>query len=1083
MSISFENLPSNFSISEDGTYATLSTPLEKSENDDREYRLILLPNGLEALLISDSETDKSSAAIDVHVGQTSDPPNLQGLAHFCEHLLFMGTEKYPKENEYSEYLTKHNGSSNAYTGLDNTNYYFDVGHEHLEKALDIFAQFFICPLFNDECTDRELRAVDSEYKLNLQEDGWRQFQLEKSLSNPNNPFSQFGIGNLESLKDIPSKAGLNVREELLKFHDSYYSANLMKLVVLGREPLDTLNQWVVEKFSNVKNKSVPIPVPKDHYPITEKELGNCISLKPVKDNHSLEITFPFPDQEPLYYTKPGRYLGHLIGHEGVGSILSLLKKKGWANRLSSYRSHQYVGFEVFKISIDLTEEGLAHYEEIVEICFQYIEMLKQKDVQERIFLEVQSIASIDFRFQEKYSPAYYASELVVYMQRPYPRELILSGPHLLREYKPELIAEGLDYLTWDKCIITLSSKLLKGLDKKEKWFGVEYKMEPINEKLVKAIQNPNLHPDLNLQPPNIFIPSNFEVNKLTNITPRTRPDLIKDTMLSRLWYKKDDTFWIPKVGALFLIRSPLAHSIPLNAVKTRLYVDLVVDAFAEYAYDAEIAGISYYFYTHDEGIVVSVRGYNDKAPLLLLKVVEKMKSIQICPKRFQKIKEELKRQYDNRSLDSPNYQAMYYKRYAITQKIWSYKEKSNLLEKIQYEDVQQFYPTLFNQVLFEGFVHGNMSREEALDMIKILEDSFKPCEEILKTQLVGNRTVCIPDGKKFVYSMDVPDEKEINSAIEYYVQVGDVQDRELRAKLALIGQISDEPSFDQLRTKEQLGYLVWSMVEEGIGSMAYRIVIQSEKDPIYLENRIEDFLTKLQTIIEEMSEENYEKQITSLISKKLEKPKNLSEESYRHWYHICSGYYEFNKVEIDVSNIRNITKAELLEFYKTYIHPCSSVYKKLSIHLKSKNLALLKRFNSIDIKKLHELVSSQGLDSITEEELKGAIDILKIQSAGKKVQEIEFEIKKLLLKKVNEMNSDQELSNETEMMLVKLSKDVVNLIFDEEKDEKVEVKDKDEYKLSTDNEIIEDLFLFKRRMKLRPDAMPVLPWDSYYENL
>ncbi|CAG8782773.1 45453_t:CDS:10 [Gigaspora margarita] len=1012
MSISFENLPSNFSISEDGTYATLSTPLEKSENDDREYRLILLPNGLEALLISDSETDKSSAAIDVHVGQTSDPPNLQGLAHFCEHLLFMGTEKYLKENEYSEYLTKHNGSSNAYTGLDNTNYYFDVGHEHLEKALDIFAQFFICPLFNDECTDRELRAVDSEYKLNLQEDGWRQFQLEKSLSNPNNPFSQFGIGNLESLKDIPSKAGLNEEVNLL-YQDIIDILSIGALTYFGvAEPLDTLNQWVVEKFSNVKNKSVPIPVPKDHYPITEKELGNCISLKPVKDNHGLEITFPFPDQEPLYYTKPGRYLGHLIGHEGVGSILSLLKKKGWANRLSSYRSHQYVGFEVFKISIDLTEEGL------------------------------------DFRFQEKYSPAYYASELAVYMQRPYPRELILSGPHLLREYKPELIAEGLDYLTWDKCIITLSSKLLKGLDKKEKWFGVEYKMEPINEKLLKAIQNPNLHPDLNLQPPNIFIPSNFEVNKLTNITPRTRPDLIKDTMLSRLWYKKDDTFWIPKVGALFLIRSPLAHSTPLNAVKTRLYVDLVVDAFAEYAYDAEIAGISYYFYTYDEGIVVSVRGYNDKAPLLLLKVVEKMKSIQICPKRFQKIKEELKRQYDNRSLDSPNYQAMYYKRYAITQKIWSYKEKSNLLEKIQYEDVQQFYPTLFNQVLFEGFVHGNMSREEALDMIKILEDSFKPCEEILKTQLVGNRTVCIPDGKKFVYSMDVPDEKEINSAIEYYVQVGDVQDRELRAKLALIGQISDEPSFDQLRTKEQLGYLVWSMVEEGIGSMAYRIVIQSEKDPIYLENRIEDFLTKLQTIIEEMSEENYEKQITSLISKKLEKPKNLSEESYRHWYHICSGYYEFNKVEIDVSNIRNITKAELLEFYKTYIHPCSSVYKKLSIHLKSKNLALLKRFNSIDIKKLHELVSSQGLDSITEEELKGAIDILKIQSAGKKVQEIEFEIKKLLLKKVNEMNSDQELSNEMEMMLVKLN-----------------------------------LFLFKRRMKLSPDAMPVLPWDSYYENL
>ncbi|CAG8446861.1 15584_t:CDS:10 [Dentiscutata erythropus] len=941
MSTPFENLSPNFIISADETYATLSTPPEKSENDDREYRFIILANGLEVLLISDSETDKSSAAIDVHVGQICDPPNLQGLAHFCEHLLFMGTEKY---------LTKHNGSSNAYTGIDNTNYYFDVGHEHLEGALNRFAQFFICPLFNDDCTDRELKAVDSEYKLNIQEDGWRQYQLEKSLSNPNNPFSQFGIGNLESLKDIPSKAGLSVREELLKFHDSYYSANLMKLVVLGREPLDTLNQWVVEKFSNVKNKSVPIPVPRDSYPITDDEIGNLISLKPVKDNHCLEITFPFPDQEPLYRTKPGRYLGHLIGHEGVGSVLSLLKKKGWANKLSSYRSHQYVGFEVFKISIDLTEEGLAHHEEIVEICFQYIEMLKQEGIQERVF---------HFRFQEKYSPAYYASELAVYMQRPYPRELVLSGPHLIREYNPELIMEGLNYLCWDKCIITLSSKLLKGLDKKERWFGVEYKMEPISENLSKKIQNPKLNPDLKIHPSNIFIPSNFEVNKLTNIT--------------------DDTFWIPKVDALFLIRSPITHSTPLNSVKTRLYVDLVVDAFTEYAYDAEIAGLVYYLYTHEEGIVVSVQGYNDKSPLLLRKVVEKLKSIQIDPNRFQKIKEELKRTYDNRSLDSPNYQAMYYKRYAIIQKLWTHKEKSKLLEKIKYEDVQKFYPTLFDQVMFEGFIHGNMSRKDALDMIKILEDTLKPSEEILKSQLIGNRSVCIPDGKKFVYTMDVPDEKEINSAIEYYVQIGDVMDRELRAKLALVGQISEEPSFDQLRTKEQLGYLVWSMTEEITGSMAFRIVIQSEKDPIYLENRIEEFLTKLEKIIEDMSEEEYQKQIASLVSKKLEKPKNLCEESYRYWYYIGSGYYEFNKVETDVSNIRKISKAELLEFYKTYINPCSRVHKKLSIHLKSKNLELLKRFNLIDIKKLHELISSQGFAIITEEELKGAIDILKVQ--------------------------------------------------------------------------------------------------------
>lgn len=142
-------------------FTVLAASLEKPELDDRKYKVIKLSNELEALLIHDPETDKASAALDVKVGSFSDPKDLQGLAHFCEHLLFMGTEKYPKENDYSEYLSSHSGHSNAYTDTCDTNYYFEVGHEHLEGALDRFAQFFIAPLFLADCKDRELRAVDS----------------------------------------------------------------------------------------------------------------------------------------------------------------------------------------------------------------------------------------------------------------------------------------------------------------------------------------------------------------------------------------------------------------------------------------------------------------------------------------------------------------------------------------------------------------------------------------------------------------------------------------------------------------------------------------------------------------------------------------------------------------------------------------------------------------------------------------------------------------------------------------------------------------------------------------------------------
>ena len=63
----------------------------KSLNDSRLYKRILLKNNLEALLISDLEADTSTASLDVHVGSALDPRDRPGLAHFCEHMLFMGT--------------------------------------------------------------------------------------------------------------------------------------------------------------------------------------------------------------------------------------------------------------------------------------------------------------------------------------------------------------------------------------------------------------------------------------------------------------------------------------------------------------------------------------------------------------------------------------------------------------------------------------------------------------------------------------------------------------------------------------------------------------------------------------------------------------------------------------------------------------------------------------------------------------------------------------------------------------------------------------------------------------------------------
>ena len=282
----------------------------------------------------------------------------------------MGTKKFPVENEYNQYLSSNSGSSNAYTAATSTNYYFDVGAKPandadvsdanpspLRGALDRFAQFFIEPLFLPSTLDRELRAVDSENKKNLQNDTWRLHQLEKSLSNSKHPYCHFSTGNFEVLKTAPEAGGINVREKFMEFHEKHYSANQMKLVVLGRESLDVLQKWVVEFFSDVVNKSLPQKVWKDEVPFRESELGMQCFAKPVMDSRELNMFFPFIDEEFHFESQPGRFVSHLIGHEGPGSIMSYIKSKGWANGLSAGAYSVCPGSpSIFDVQIRLTEE-------------------------------------------------------------------------------------------------------------------------------------------------------------------------------------------------------------------------------------------------------------------------------------------------------------------------------------------------------------------------------------------------------------------------------------------------------------------------------------------------------------------------------------------------------------------------------------------------------------------------------------------------------------------------------------------------------------------------------------------------------
>jgi insulysin len=131
----------------------------------------------------------------------------------------MGSAKFPGENEYSDHLSKSHGWSNAYTSTHQTVYFFECAHSGFDGALDRFSQFFVSPLFNANCVEREIKAVDSEHQKNLQNDGRRLYQLGKSLAKEDHPFHKFGTGSLDTLWVKPKAVGVDIRSELIKFYE------------------------------------------------------------------------------------------------------------------------------------------------------------------------------------------------------------------------------------------------------------------------------------------------------------------------------------------------------------------------------------------------------------------------------------------------------------------------------------------------------------------------------------------------------------------------------------------------------------------------------------------------------------------------------------------------------------------------------------------------------------------------------------------------------------------------------------------------------------------------------------------------
>ena len=922
----------------------------------------------------------------------ADPDEAPGLAHFLEHMLFLGTEKYPVENAYSAFLNSHGGHSNAYTSQENTVYYFDIQNEAFEEAIDMFASFFTCPLFNESATEREIIAVDNENTKNLQADNWRCFQLLKSLAREDHPFHKFSTGNKDTLETKPLENNLRIHEMLLEFYNRYYSANIMKFVLYGSVSLDELQKWAVEKLSNVVNKDLSrVNVPNDPYP--SSILPKYLEVLPVKDLRVIDIQFPLPEVESLYLAKPTRYLTHLIGHESDGSILAALKEKGYANGLSTYMSQSFKDFAAMGCSIEVTEAGVDHVDEIVECVFAYIGMLNREGPKEWIYQEQIDTQAMNFRYISKSEPSSYCINMANNMQT-YPADKLITGSALTFQIDLPALTSMMSYLTPSNAIIMWQSKIHEDkTDKKEKWYGTNHTESKPNEKQLAAWNaamntlSSTWSKVLKLPKVNTFLPTDFTCRykgkKKPNLLDESRqiPFLLEkeitnipiDTdneqkLQSRgvvsspngrklcTWYMADKKWLIPKTNVLIKMETMQAYASPMCVVMTDMFANILEEHLIELSYYADCAGLHYSIRNSTTGLDLTVYGFHHKLPLLVSKVIEGIKDLSVMSddkaagleEVYNRIKERLLLSYQNVKFSQPYMHCIISATECMEEPKWSVYEKLIALRLSTFTDFRIFTKTFLRALNTEMFVHGNASIEDAKSLSKNIQDILSSLP-LPFSESPTRRLVLLGEGTSYVYRQHAlhnnPD--EVNSAVQNVYFLGREatittnNENELggtrwghigkSALLHLLCHMLSEPAFDQLRTKEQLGYIVHTATVKFTDYIGMRVIVQSNsKGADYLDERIESFLEGYKETLNSISSEDLASNIKAVKESLTEKPKSLQKETNHFWSEINSGSYLFNRNIKEAKFLETVKLEDLVDFFDTFISPVSTTRVKFS---------------------------------------------------------------------------------------------------------------------------------------------------------
>ncbi len=765
----------------------LAAEIRVSDTDYRTYRALTLDTGLEVLLVHDERAAKAAAALALPVGSLDDAPSQPGLAHYLEHMLFLGSESYPGPEDYQSFITRNGGQTNAATGYTSTPYMMEVDPPAFAEALRRMADTLANPRLDPVYADKERNAVNAEMESKKHSDGRRLAMLSLSTLNPAHPATHFTGGNLETLSDKP---GSTLHDELIRFHRTWYSANLMKGVLYGPQSLDELEALARRELAVIADRKAQVRIP-EAAPVTGAERGVLVGVRPVREARSLTIEFVLPQELDNPATKPMQFAASVLGAETGHSLIETLRAKGWVLGLSAGGDTTSLRNGVtLSLFLQLTEEGYAQREAVLGTVFSYFDLLRRQGLGQAYFDQLRNMLAMQFRFAPLSSGFDYVAEAAETMLRHPVADVNFAG-YRLDSFDRAAVDSILTALTPENARVFVVGPD-QSTDREAFFYQTPYSVRSIETTDMARWAGLALT-DLRLPDLNPFVPDDFSVVPQAGSTPRR----IVDTPGLTVWRAGSQFRHEPKAILMTRLQSASIASTLDQAAMQGVLLELWDQTQSGLKYQAQEAGLGVNV-SGDEGLVIRIDGFSQHQADVLAQVLAFLDQ-PVDQTAFEQAKVEQLRGLANLKKQGLFGQAMGVMQDLLKTPSWDDAALEGATRAVTMDDFTAYLRDLRRDLRCTVFGFGNVTDRDLRAVAQSLTPYIGP--------KAGQPPVASRVAPKAGVVADYRKTSELEDSALVEIFLDPAPGPEAKARMLLLEGLLSTRFYTQLRTEEQLGYV------------------------------------------------------------------------------------------------------------------------------------------------------------------------------------------------------------------------------------------------------------------------------------